>query len=137
MNMLFVLVLISCVSLGHCLTCYHCKSVKSWADCGSETKKQTCLRGSSTCVKFEQKLPGWGGTFYAKGCAGNEQLCEKLKKKAVCQGDSPSNLCSVYCCSGDLCNGGSLPMASTITFLACAFVAFLNTFGSMIKELLL
>ncbi|XP_022796887.1 uncharacterized protein LOC111335276 [Stylophora pistillata] len=137
MKLPFVITFFLCISVGHCLTCYQCISAKSWGDCGSETKKQTCPLGSYACAKFEQKLPSWGGTLYAKGCTDTEQWCKDIKHKDVCQGQSSSNLCSAYCCTGDLCNGGSLPTASTITFLACTFVAFLNSFGSLIKELLL
>ena len=34
--------------------------------------------------------------------------------------------CKIYYCSGDLCNGGKVPMISAIMFFACALVAFLR-----------
>ena len=109
---------------GHCLTCYQCMSAKSWGDCGSEAKKQTCPLGWSACAKVEQKIPRWEGTLYAKGCVYTEQRCKDVQRKEC--SDLSQNLCSVHCCSGDKCNSGTLPTASTITFLACAFVAFIS-----------
>ena len=118
------------------MTCYQCMSAKSWDDCGSKAKKQTCSPLQSTCAKFQQTIPSWGGTLYAKGCTSTEQWCKDIiKREDLCRGPS-LNLCSAHCCNGDQCNRGTLPSASTITFLACAFVVFINSFGSLIKELL-
>ena len=110
-------------------------SAKSWGHCGSEAKKQTCSLGWSACAKYQHKLNLWGGTLYAKGCIETEQWCKDAVDLMKC-GDSSQNLCSVHCCRGDHCNRGTLPTASTITFLACAFVAFISSFSSLIKELL-
>lgn len=120
---------------GQCLTCYQCMSAKSWGHCGSEAKKQTCSLGWSACAKYQHKLTLWGGTLYAKGCIETEQWCKDSVVRMKC-GDASQNLCSFHCCRGDHCNRGTLPTASTITFLACAFVAFISSFSSLIKELL-
>ena len=109
---------------GHCLACYQCMSAKSWSDCGSEAKKQTCPLGWSACAKVELKIPRWEGTLYAKGCVYTEERCKDVQRKKC--SDLSQNLCSVHCCSGDKCNSGTQTTVSTITFLACAFVAFIS-----------
>ena len=48
--------------------------------------------------------------------------CDDIRKKEPCT----ITECAAYCCSGDLCNGGTAPTASTITLLACAVVALLR-----------
>ena len=111
-------------------------SAKSWGDCGSKAKKHTCLPGQNTCAKLQQTLQSWGGTLYAKGCTDTEQWRKNYVKREDLCGDPSLNLCSDHCCNGDQCNRGTLPSASTITFLACAFVVFINSFSSLIKELL-
>ncbi|KAL9985864.1 hypothetical protein ACROYT_G008313 [Oculina patagonica] len=121
MKLLFVLVFFACISLGGCLKCYQCLSARDWDDCDSRKTKVTCSLGQQTCAKFEQELRSWGGSIYAKGCTNTEAWCKEVLKTDNCR-----DHCVAYCCSKDLCNEATVPMASVVTLLACVFVAFLR-----------
>ena len=68
---------------GHCLTCYQCMSAKSWSDCGSEAKKQTCPLGWSACAKVELKNSKVGRNVVCQGLCLHRRTVQRCPKKEV------------------------------------------------------
>ena len=113
---------------GYGLKCYECGSTKSWDDCTSVRKEVTCDSSSDRCVKAvrEGTQDDVSVALYAKSCA-ESSACDPDTSK-FCKSDDLGKVkkCDIDCCSGDLCNGGKVPMVSAIMFLACALAAFLR-----------
>ena len=64
--------------------------------------------------------------LYARGCVESSD-CADTDTSAFCKSDKGEvKTCEINCCSGDLCNGGKVPMVSAIMLLACALIAFLR-----------
>ena len=113
---------------GYGLKCYECASSKSWDDCASIRKEKTCDSSSNRCVKGMRD----GGqddvsfAFYVKGCVESSE-CD-TDTSDFCKDSDLGKVknCELSCCSGDLCNGGKVPMVSAIMLLACALAAFLR-----------
>ena len=62
---------------------------------------------------------------YAKGCLDSSK-CDP-DTSDFCNDDTGKvKKCEISCGSGDLCNGGKVPMVSAIMLSACALVAFLR-----------
>ena len=62
---------------------------------------------------------------YGKGCDISSQ-CD-TDTADFCKSDTGKvKKCEINCCSGDLCNGGRVPMVSAIMLLTSALVALLR-----------
>ena len=86
----------------------------------------TCSSGLDDCGKafLSGKDGGTSVEVYVKNCAASS-ACNP-DASALCKHSDPSiTECDIYCCSGDLCNGATVPVVSAIMLTACAFVAFL------------
>jgi len=87
----------------------------------------TCDSSADRCVKGmkEGTQDDVSVTVYIKGCAESSE-CD-ADTSDFCKSDTGEvKKCDINCCSGDLCNGGKVPMVSAIMLLACALVAFLR-----------
>lgn len=117
------------IPVGYGLKCYECGSTKSWDDCASVKKEVTCDSGFDRCVKGMKDGTQGDVSFalYAKACGVQSSACDPDTSEFCKSGDSGKvKKCDISCCSGDLCNGGKIPMVSAIMLLACALVAFLR-----------
>ena len=116
---------------GHGLKCYECGSTKDWDSCDSVRKEVTCDPNEDRCVKRmkEGTQDDVSFTVYYKGCVQSSE-CDAADTADFCKTDKGESgeikKCDNKCCSGDLCNGGKVPMVSAIMLLACALVAFLR-----------
>ena len=112
---------------GYGLKCYECLSSKSWDDCASVRKEMTCDSSSNRCIKGMKDGTQDDVSFalYAKGCA-ESSACDRDSSKFCKSDEGKVKKCEISCCSGDLCNGGKVPMISAIMLFACALVAFLR-----------
>ena len=122
-----VIVRILSHALGYGLKCYQCASTKGWDDCASIKIEATCVSGLDRCIKVlkESTAGGVSVALYGKSC-GDSQQCTP-DTSPFCKSDlGEVKKCEINCCSGDLCNGGKVPMVSAMMLLACALVAFLR-----------
>ena len=109
---------------GYALKCYQCRSLKSWDDCKSRTKEETCLYSQDRCGKAHVKAEISVATVegFVKGCSTSSNC--KAKNCKLIYPDVKITKCEIDCCKGDLCNGAQVPMVSPIMPLACAILAF-------------
>ena len=113
---------------GYGLKCYECGSTKSWDDCAGVRKEVTCDSSSNRCVKGMKDGTDDDVSFalYAKGCVESSACDPDTSEFCKYSDKGKVKKCEISCCSGDLCNGGKVPMISAIMFFACALVAFLR-----------
>lgn len=86
----------------------------------------TCDSGLDRCFKAmkEGTEDDVSIAAYAKGCVDSAK-CDP-DTSDFCKSDKGKVKCNINCCSGDLCNGGKVPMVSAIMLLACALAAVLR-----------
>ena len=87
----------------------------------------TCDGNLDRCVKGIKEGTKDDVSFglYAKGCGISSQ-CDP-DTADFCKSDTGKlKKCEINCCSDDLCNGGRVPMVSTIVLLTGALVALLR-----------
>ncbi|CAH3034628.1 unnamed protein product [Porites lobata] len=125
---LFALTFLLCVSFACGLQCYECFSQKSWDDCESRKDVKNCTSWSNRCFKgyADWQEDGSSKKAYSKQCSSTEK-CKTATDSKECKGGT----CKVDCCSGDLCNAGTIPLGnaatvplvSAIILSACAVLA--------------
>ena len=117
-----------CSILACGLQCYECFSQKSWDDCESRKDVKNCSSWSNRCFKgyADWQEDGSSKKAYSKQCSSTEK-CKTVTDSKECKGGT----CKVDCCSGDLCNAGTIPLGnaatvplvSAIILSACAVLA--------------
>jgi len=125
---------------GFGLNCYKCNSGESWGECDAKQQNITCGPDHDRCSQFhvEAKMMGSSRAFYIKSCT-TSATCKTAVDgncRSIVGGDPSIEIskCEPNCCSGDLCNGGKVPMdsginapiVSAIMLMTCALVAFIR-----------
>ena len=112
------------------MKCYTCDSDQSFDECTKKVGNGTaCPSGNDRCVKADVtgKQSGKEVQIYFKGCA-TKADCDKeadVCKKTAAALSLTDAKCDVYCCEGNLCNEGKVPLVSFIALSACALAAFI------------
>lgn len=107
--------------LGEAIKCNYCNSGVSFEDCDKKMKHVECAEelGLDRCAKTLIKASSLTPQTYKRGCQSADG-CEKPPCKVY--GD---DMCEVYCCTGDFCNGSSVKMISGTVLFMCSVIAFL------------
>ncbi|KAK3718983.1 hypothetical protein QZH41_013150 [Actinostola sp. cb2023] len=118
MNLIFNWFFLS--NIVNALKCYACLATDDWSKCNDVKKEETCSSSISHCLKADVSVKGDGvdTNSYLKVCSDScdvKTLSQCNKKQ-----EGMTIKCNISCCKGDLCNGGSLPLASSIIIVACA-----------------
>ena len=96
------------------ITCHHCTSNVSFADCARKQTEVSCTLPRNRCVKLKYSNRGNYQKFY-KGCAATEE-CKVTSDKSF-----------VECCDDNLCNKGNYNFSfffhsHFLSFIVCRFL---------------
>ncbi|KAK3708734.1 hypothetical protein QZH41_015166 [Actinostola sp. cb2023] len=107
-------------NIVNALKCYSCVATDEWSKCNDVKKEVTCSSSISHCLKGVISIKGDGVNTksYNKMCS--DSCDEKTLDGCNNKKEGVTVECNISCCKGDLCNGGSLPLASSIFVVACA-----------------
>lgn len=130
---------------GNSLRCHSCYSPKSWDDCVKNSRIFDCSTvyaerdpSDIRCAQvFTSKLTKNGQQLddFAKLCTTWDKCDDERCREEITQrGDKDvikANYCDIECCSGDLCNGGTLnhlPLSFLVNSILFSLVIGLYSF---------
>ena len=115
------------ISLGGALMCLRCSSTKNWDECVGIQKVFPCPNEADQCYKllFKGEKDHVQEENYKKGCTTSRNCTQLNEELCRMKEFGPGTTCEISWCIGDLCNTAALQMVSTISFIACACLAFL------------
>ena len=128
--------LIMC-SISACgLQCYKCLSTKSWDDCESAKEVVNCSSSDNRCFKAYVNIKDDGKSVegYNKGCDSADD-CKTATDTEACK----KGTCKIDCCSGDLCNAGTIPLgnAATVPLVSAIILSACAVLTTSLKALII
>ena len=125
-----------CSILACGLQCYECYSQKSWDDCESRKEVKNCTSWNNRCFKgyTDWQEDGSSKKAYRKECSSTED-CKTATDDKECK----EGTCKVDCCSGDLCNAGTIPLgnAATVPLVSAIILSACAVLATSLKALII
>lgn len=108
------------------LQCYSCKPSDSWYDCKSRQKLTNCPKTADNCARviFTFFIKGIRKDLYNKACV---PFANCLDTRPLCHN---ATLCSVKCCTTNVCNTGVTRELSCLSLLLCIPVLLATFYNS-------
>lgn len=128
---------------GNSLRCHTCYSAKSWDDCVKNSVILECSNrdpqekrnpSDFRCTEVftsRQTKNGQQLDNFAKFCATWDQCDDERCREEITERGDKASYCDTECCSGDLCNGGTLnllPLSFLVNSILLSLVIGLYSF---------